>query len=105
MMFSSSISGLQRDIFESEEIPLSSWSTVQITNTQHHDVHKFRIYINDVMVYEQLNTDDQIWQNMKLFASDQYYAAANALLRNLHLTTPFQPGKLPYNLQKKLIQS
>ena len=99
MMFSSSISGLQRDLFESEEIPLSSWSTVQITSTQHAgDIHKFRIYINDVIVYEEWNNDARTWQNMKLFASDEYYPAAIALLRNVDLTTPFQAGINKSNL-------
>ena len=96
LLFASSISGRNNDLFDADEIPIGSWSTVQVTNTQYAgDAYKYRIYINDEMVHEEWNNDARTWQNMKIFASDEYYGAANAELRNVNLTTPFQAGKLP----------
>ena len=95
-MFASSISGRMNDMFNSAEILLSSWSTVQVTNTLDIDgAYKYRIFINGEMIHEELNNDARTWQNMKIFAGEEYSLAAIAILRNVKLVTPFpQEGKL-----------
>ena len=48
---------------------------------------KYKIMINDQILYEGVNTSPESWKNVAVWISDNFYLAANANARNIALTT------------------
>ena len=51
------------------------------------DSHFFQVHLNGALKVDEQNLNPQRFENVQVFASANFYWAADALLKNLHLNT------------------
>ena len=51
------------------------------------DSHFFQVHLNGALKVDEQNLNPQRFKNVKVFASANFYWAADALIKNLHLNT------------------
>ena len=72
-------------------IPVNEWTPIQVSQAKLADSYKYRIHINGTLVYETTNTDAREFENVTLYASDDFYEPANARIRNIVLDSEDLP--------------
>lgn len=64
-------------------IPLFNWTTIEVSQIKRGDSYKFAIRIDDKVFHEMTNSDARKFEDVKLYASDNFYQPANANIKYL----------------------
>ena len=79
-----------------DPIPMNEWTRVGISQLRQTDgSYQYTITIDDKIYDQIVNTDPREFKNIKVYTSDNYYLAANALIRNFKINT--FPDNYVYN--------
>ena len=75
----------------SPRLPLGKWTKIVVQQTQKEDLkYYYEIFINDKKKISIVNKKPRIFKNVKYYASDPFYQAANAMIRNV-VIEKYQP--------------
>ena len=78
------INGNGNTCFNSKPLPKGQYTTVVIQQVLKYDEkYRYSIEIGGEEVYQVTNTKAQVFQNAKLFASDNYYNPASGSIKNI----------------------
>ena len=69
-------------------IPINQWTRIEIAQLAQPDgVYQFTIRVAGEIFHQVTNTAPQEFSNVKVYTSDNYYSAANAMIANLTIST------------------
>lgn len=85
---------------DTQAFPLNRWVSIVVQSKKTHGVHIYSVTVDGRKIREVENKDAELYQNVKVYAADPWYPAANAYIRNLQTTTTC-PKKLPFKSQCK----
>ena len=101
MHISSSFQGHLNYAFNSRNLPLNVWTKIEITMVEiAANSYRYTIVIDgpgSMIPLEHTVTGKipaGVFKNMKMWASDSYFPAANGEIKNIDLITPYPKGKL-----------
>ena len=73
-----------------KDIPMGKYTKVTIQQVERSDgVYVYSIYLNEKGVFSIVNTQPQEFDNVKLYASDNFYPASKADLKDFNFKSPF----------------
>jgi hypothetical protein len=84
----------------SSPLPLNQWSSVTIQNKKINQDMYYTVTVNGVELHNGINKTPKSWSNVAVWASDNFYLGAKAMIKNAILTT----GGYEYSLKKNAIQ-
>ena len=88
MRINSAINGDKNYIISADPLPINEWTQIEISQlTQPDGVHQFTIRVAGTIFREITNTAPQEFSNVKVYTSDNYFSAANAMIANLTIST------------------
>ncbi|XP_047131095.1 uncharacterized protein LOC100215669 isoform X2 [Hydra vulgaris] len=68
---------------ETDPLPLNQWTNIKIGQVMRHYSYWFFVYLDGFRIYIVENTDARDFKNVKVYASDPWYAAQNGLISNI----------------------
>ncbi|XP_012558744.2 uncharacterized protein LOC100212894 [Hydra vulgaris] len=68
---------------KTDPLPLNQWTNVKIGQRMRDNTYWFYVYLNGVMNHIIENIDARDFKNVKVYASDPWYAAQNGLISNI----------------------
>ena len=78
------INGNGNNCFNSKPLPKNQYTTVVIQQTlKYNDRYRYSIEIGGEEVYTVTSINPRVYQNVKLFASDNYYNPAKGSIKNI----------------------
>ena len=82
----SAVSGNRNRCYNSAPLPKKKFSRILIRQIQKRNFkYYYQIFINGKKKFDVLNTKPKVFKNVKYYASDPWYKAAKAQLRNMKL--------------------
>ena len=69
---------------------VDTWTQVEIAQRKDGTAHTFVVTIGSVEVWSLRNTSPRVFNNVKVFVSDDFYPPVPGIIRNLNI------GKVPF---------
>ena len=78
-------SGNRNYYVNTKVLPVNKWVKVRLSQQLEGSQYIYKIFINDKQVLRRVNTQPRDFRNVKVYAGDPWYQAAEGYIRNLDI--------------------
>ena len=71
--------------FDTQPVPVKQWSHLEISQQLINDIYIYSIKLNGLKVFSEQNNQAQVFENVKVFASDPWYPAQDGSIKDLFI--------------------
>ncbi|XP_065677921.1 uncharacterized protein LOC100201473 isoform X1 [Hydra vulgaris] len=85
LYFRSAVNGNVNFEIYTDILPLNVWSNIKISQIKQNGLYKYKIYINESVIYSTTNTNPQTFSNVYVYVTNPWYYAADGSIKDLKI--------------------